>query len=131
MKCTAGSRQHTEHSTSKDVKTYLASLPADARTALLQLRKAISAAAPRAEEGFSYGVPGFKLEGRMFIWYGASKNHCSLYPGSAVIRRHAPDLRAYETSKGTIRFSPERPLPSTLVRKLVKTRIEELRKVKA
>jgi uncharacterized protein YdhG (YjbR/CyaY superfamily) len=114
----------------RDVDAYLAPLPAEARTTLQKIRKAIRAAAPRAEEGISYGLPTIRLEGRPIVWYAAFKNHCSFYPGSAVLRRYARELKAYETSKGTIRFSSESPLPSALVQKLVKARIADLRKPK-
>ena len=106
---------------------YLVSVPADKRAALQKVRKAISAAAPRAEEGFSYGLPAFRLDGRPLVCFAAASNHCSFYPMSpAVIRAYAADLEDYETSKGTIRFQPEKPLPAALVRKLVKARIAEL-----
>ena len=110
-----------------DVDGYLAALPAAKRGALQKVRAAIRAAAPRAEEGFSYGLPAFRLDGRPLACYGASANHCSFFPMSpAVIHAHAEDLKKYETSKGTIRFPPAKPLPAALVRKLVKTRIAEL-----
>jgi uncharacterized protein YdhG (YjbR/CyaY superfamily) len=114
-------------SKAQTVEEYLAGVSDDKRKALLELREAIRAAAPDAEEGFSYGLPAFRLEGRPLVSYGASKNHCSLYPMSpAVIEQHRDDLKAYETSKGTIRFSPEKPLPADLVRKLVEARIAQL-----
>jgi uncharacterized protein YdhG (YjbR/CyaY superfamily) len=109
------------------VDGYLASVPADARAALQKLRRAISAAAPRAEEGASYGLPAFRLDGRPLVCYGAASRHCSFFPMSpAVIRAHAADLAGYDTSTGTIRFTPDRPLPSTLVRKIVKARMAEI-----
>lgn len=112
----------------KGVTAYLASVPADARAALQKLRTAIRAAAPGAEEGFSYGLPGFKLDGRSLVCYAAPSHHCSFYPMSAaVIRAHAKDLKKYDISKGTIRFPARKPLPSTLVRKLVRARVEEVR----
>jgi uncharacterized protein YdhG (YjbR/CyaY superfamily) len=114
-----------------DVEAYLASLPEEKRAALQKIRKAIHAAAPRAEEGFSYGLPAFRMGGRPLVCFGASTSHCSFYPMSpAVIRAHAADLTEYETSKGTIRFPPQKPLPATLVRKLVKARIAELQKAR-
>jgi uncharacterized protein YdhG (YjbR/CyaY superfamily) len=110
-----------------DVDGYLSEIPAAKRDALQKLRAAIRAAAPRAEEGFSYGLPAFRLNGRPLVCYGASAKHCSFFPMSpAVIRAHADELKKYETSKGTIRFPPEKPLPAPLVRKLVKARIAEL-----
>lgn len=110
-----------------DLDAYLAALPVDAREALNTLRKAISAAAPRAVEGTSYGLPAFRLDGHPLVCFAMTSGHCSFYPMSpAVIRAHAIELKDFETSKGTIRFQPERPLPAALVRKLVKARIAEI-----
>jgi uncharacterized protein YdhG (YjbR/CyaY superfamily) len=109
----------------KTIDEYLARVSDDKRAALEKLRKAIKAAAPRAEECISYQVPTFRLDGRMLVSFGAATNHCSFYPGAHPIDAHKAELRTYDTSKGTIRFPANRPLPATLVRKLVKTRIAE------
>ena len=127
MKTPSSSKRRSTPQEPVSVDEYLAALPADKRAALQKIRKAVSAAAPGAEEGFSYGLPAFRLGSRPLVCYGAAANHCSFFPMSpAVIRAHTADLKGYETSKGTIRFAPAKPLPAALVRKLVKARIAEL-----
>jgi uncharacterized protein YdhG (YjbR/CyaY superfamily) len=103
---------------------YLAAVTEDKRAALQTLRKAIKTAAPKAEECISYQLPAFRLNGRFLVAYGAATNHCAFYPGSTV-KALKDELKSYDTSKGTIRFSADKPLPSALVRKLVRLRIEE------
>ena len=104
---------------------YLAALSPDKRAALQKLRRAIKAAASKAEECVSYGIPAFRLNGKMLVWFGAATNHCSFFPGAYPIRKHKNELKRYKISKGTVRFSPDQPLPAALVRKLVKARIAE------
>ena len=107
------------------IDEYLAPLSEEKRVALNKLRKAIQSTAPKAEECISYGVPAFRLGGRMLVAFGAATKHCSFYPGALPIQTHQGELEVYDTSKGTVRFPPDSPLPFTLVRKLVKTRMAQ------
>jgi uncharacterized protein YdhG (YjbR/CyaY superfamily) len=107
------------------IDEWLVGVSDDKRAALQKLRKAIKAVVGDAEECISYGVPAFRLHGRFLVAFGAGGDHCSFYPGAAPIRTYKDELKAYSTSKGTIRFPANKPLPATLVRKLVKTRIAE------
>ena len=111
----------------KTIDAYLASLAPPQRAALERVRRAIAAAAPGAEEGWSYGLPAFRLGGKPIAGFAAHAGHCSYYPMSAsVVASLAEELAAFETSKGAIRFTPDAVLPAALVRKLVKARIAEL-----
>jgi uncharacterized protein YdhG (YjbR/CyaY superfamily) len=98
----------------------------DQRAALEKLRRTIKAAAPKAEECISYGLAAFRLNGRPLVAFGASTNHCAFYPmNSTTVETFRDQLKGFGTSKGTIRFQPDHPLPAGLVRKLVKARIAE------
>ena len=108
------------------VDEYLADVNADHRGVLEKLRKAIHAVAPKAEECISYGIPAFRLNGRPLVFFGAWANHCAFYPGSStMLKKFRNELRDFQTSKGTLRFSPDKPVPVALVKKLLKARIAE------
>jgi len=109
------------------VRGYIAKLPPGTRKEFKKLQAAIVAAAPKAEEYFSYGIPAFRLNGKRFVWYAAWKNHLSIYPITANIkRRYAEELKDYKMSKGTVQFPLTDPVPVTLVKKLVKARAAEV-----
>ena len=109
------------------IDEYLARVSDEQRVALAQLRKTIRSAAPRAEECISYGIAAFRQNG-MLVGFGATPRHCAFYlMSSSVGEAFKNDLAQYDTSKGTIRFKPEHPLPAGLVRRLVKARIAENR----
>ena len=101
---------------------FLSALPPDQRAALQQLRETILRAVPNAEECINYGVPAFRLNGKFLVAFGASAKHCAFYPGAVVAAFHA-ELKSWSTSKGTIRFQPNHPLPKRLVQRLVKAQL--------
>lgn len=108
------------------VEDYLAALPQEPRAALEKLRKTIKAAAPEATETISYQMPTLKDQGRFLVSYAAFKDHCSLFPASkAVMEALGEELKPYFSGKGTLRFTADKPIPAALVKKIVKTRIEE------
>jgi uncharacterized protein YdhG (YjbR/CyaY superfamily) len=108
----------------KSVDEYLNAQPADVRAALEKLRAQIKAAAPKAEESISYGMPAYKYKGAL-VYFGAFKDHCSFFPGSSSILANKEGLKGYKISKGTIQFTPEKPLPAALIKSIVKERVAE------
>ena len=107
----------------KGVDEYLASVPEPARAALEKIRAVIrSSVPPEAIETISYGIPAFKHK-RVLVWYAAFSNHCSLFPTASVIEEFKDELKGFATSKGTIQFPIDKPLPIALVKKLVKARV--------
>ncbi len=110
----------------RSVDEYLAGVDDEKRAALEKLRRAIRAAAPAAEECISYQLPAFRL-GKVLVGFGATSKHCAFYLFSgSIVDAHADDLEGYDTSKGTIRFQPNKTLPAALVRKLVRARMTEM-----
>lgn len=104
------------------VEAYLAKLPPAQRKALQRLRTQIHAAAPKSEEGFGYGLPGFYLDGPLF-YYGAAKSHCALYGTRPA--GFEDELAAFDMSKGTIKFTADEPMPAGLVKRMVKAKAAE------
>jgi uncharacterized protein YdhG (YjbR/CyaY superfamily) len=107
------------------IDAWLTQVDDDKRAALQKLRAQIRAAAPSATECISYGVPTFKLDGRNLLHFGAGQNHCAFYTGKAPIVTFAAELESFETSTGTVRFTPDRPIPAALVKRIVKARSAE------
>ncbi len=108
------------------MEAYLARVPEPYRAALLELRAVIRSMAPDATEALVYGVPGFRLKSPL-VCYAAFKNHCGFYPmDPALIERFAGELDGYATAKGTIQFTPDKPIPADLVRRIVTARLESL-----
>ena len=107
------------------VGEYLARVPEPARTTLKTLRAEFKRLVPETREVISYQMPAFRLE-RGLMCYAAFKNHCSVFPGARVIAALAADLKDYKTSKGTIQFPLDRPLPARLIKKIVKARLAEI-----
>jgi len=129
MKTKTGSRSARAKSRgpAKDVDEYVARAPKPARSALKKIRAAIRSVVPRdAVEIISYRIPAFRRK-KVLMWYAAFSDHCSLFPTAAVIEAFKHELKDYSTSKGTIHFPLDRPVPAALIRKLVKTRVEHLR----
>ena len=102
----------------KTIDQYLSDLNADKRAVLENLRKTIKATVPKAEECISYGIPAFRLDGKVLVGFGAGANHCGFYPMSgATVAALKDELKNHDTSKGVIRFQVDKPLSISLIRK--------------
>jgi uncharacterized protein YdhG (YjbR/CyaY superfamily) len=113
----------------RTIDEYLTGLDIESRAALQKVRRAIHAAAPKAEECISYGMPAFRLNGKLIAGFRATAKHCSYHPMSGdTVATLRTELAGYDTSRGTVRFAPRAALPAALVRRLVKTRMAELTK---
>ncbi len=111
--------------TAKSVNDYLAALPAKQRRALASLRRTIKSAAPGATEGISYQIPTYKHQG-LLVSFAAFEHHLSFFGANADVRRRfAKELEDFEQTTGTIHFTPERPLPAALVKRIVRARVAE------
>jgi uncharacterized protein YdhG (YjbR/CyaY superfamily) len=110
----------------KTINDYLARVPEPARTTLQKVRAAIRSALPRsATETISYKIPAFR-HGEIIIWFAAFAGHCSLFPTARIIEMFKDDLKPYTISKGTIQFPTDKPLPASLIKKMVKARLAQI-----
>jgi uncharacterized protein YdhG (YjbR/CyaY superfamily) len=111
----------------ESVEQYLTGVPEKPRAALQRLRRIIGAAVPEAEEAIVYQMPGFRWRGRALVGYAAFKEHCSFFPMSgALVEAFAAELEGFSTTKGSIHFTAEKPLPAALVKRIVGARAEEV-----
>ncbi len=109
----------------KTIDEYIAQFPENVRVVLEKLRQVIRESAPRAEETMSYGIPTFDLNGRHLAHFGAYKNHVGFYPTSSGIEAFKRELSSFRTSRGTVQFPLDKPIPFDLVKKIVKYRVKE------
>lgn len=112
-------------SSSRTIDDYIAEFPAEVQKPLRQLRAAIRASAPKADETISYGIAAFRLDGRYLIYFAGFKNHVSVYPAPVGVPAWKDKLAPYAAGKGTVRFSLEKPIPVPLVRALVRFRMKD------
>lgn len=110
----------------KNVDEYLARVPEPARGTLNKMRAVIRSVVPdEATEIISYRIPAFRYKG-VVVWYAAFSDHCSLFPTAAIIEEFKDELTGYSTSKGTIHFPTDKPLPTALIKKMVKARMKKM-----
>jgi uncharacterized protein YdhG (YjbR/CyaY superfamily) len=110
--------------TPKSYADYARRFPKNVQRLLLEMRKTIEKAAPEAEETISYGMPAFRL-GRILVWFGAHEHHIGLYPGASGIAAFKRELVRYKHAKGSVQFPLDEPLPTALIARMVKLRVEE------
>jgi len=109
---------------SKDIDAYISVQPENVKVILEKLRKTIKDAAPESEEVISYQMPAFKFHG-ILVYFAAWKNHIGFYPVSSAISKFKKELSAYESAKGSVKFPLDKPMPFTLISKIVKFRMKE------
>jgi uncharacterized protein YdhG (YjbR/CyaY superfamily) len=110
----------------KNVDEYIRTRPKNVQGMLKELRKVIKETAPKAEEGISYMMPGYKLRGKSLVYFAASKNHIGFYPTSSGMNTSIKDLAKYQTGKGTLQFPLDKPIPFALVKRVVQFRMKEI-----
>jgi uncharacterized protein YdhG (YjbR/CyaY superfamily) len=123
MKPARGKASEKTSDAPKTIDEYLAGVPEPAHSTLEQIRAVIRSAVPSgATEAISYRIPAFKYKG-VLVWFAAFSDHCSLFPGPGIMEAFKDELKRYSISKGTIHFPLDKPLPATLLRKIVKARV--------
>jgi len=110
----------------KTVNEYLRALSSNSRNKLKQIRELVKKEVPKADELISYNMPAFKLNGKILVYYAAFKNHIGFFPTSTPIAALKKELIGYKTSKGTIQFPLDKPLPIELIKKIVKYKEKEI-----
>jgi uncharacterized protein YdhG (YjbR/CyaY superfamily) len=110
----------------ESIDEYIGASPEHIRTPLEDMRRTIHEAAPEAVEAIAYQIPTFRLKGRNLVHFAAFKSHLGFYPTSSGIEAFSDDLSAYSTSRGTVRFPLEEPIPHDLVRRIVAFRVREV-----
>jgi uncharacterized protein YdhG (YjbR/CyaY superfamily) len=113
-------------STARSIDEYLAEFPPDTRRVLGEVREAIRATAPGATETISYAIPTFDLNGRHLVHFAGFKSHVGFYPTSSGIAAFQDELDSYKSSKGSVQFPLDRPMPFDLIRRIVRFRVEEV-----
>ncbi len=108
----------------QDIDSYIADCPKDIQARMQKLRATIQKAAPEATEAISYSMPAFKFHGAL-VYFAAFKQHIGFYPGSYALRQFGPELAAYETAAGTVRFYFDQPIPYGVIARIVKLRVRE------
>jgi len=117
--------KETKSGAPKNVDEYLAGVPEPALSTLKKMRVAIRSALPSdATETMSYKIPAFKRK-NILLWFAAFSDHCSLFPTASVIAEFKDELKGFSTSKGTIHFPVDKPLPTALIKKIVKARVKQ------
>ena len=106
------------------IEDYIKGYPQNVQKILQEIRRAVRKTAPNAEEAISYQIPTFKLNGNL-VHFAAFKNHIGFYPGSKAIEIFSKDLKEYKTSKGTVQFPIDKPIPLSLIKKIVDYRVKE------
>lgn len=111
----------------KDVDSYIKSYPKDVQLVLVKMRALLKKVAPKAEEGISYGMPAYKYLGKPLVYFGGQKAHLGFYPTPSPIEAFKKELTAYKQSKGTVQFPFTKPVPWTLIKKMVKYKMAEIK----